>query len=108
MLPKIPITAVITMIMSMAVLSTPLDWDKIAHGQKFLPMPLNYGKDFHTGMINDKQESDGLSMPHPIHYMFIPCEKNPETAPFLFYSMGGPGASVLSFWYYFNGPLRRS
>jgi hypothetical protein len=108
MLPNIPITAVITIMLSLAVLSTPLDWDKIAHGQKFLPMPLNYGGDFHTGIINDKQESYGLSMPHPIHYMFIPCEKNPETAPFLFWSMGGPGASVLSFWYYFNGPLRKS
>jgi len=100
--------AVITVILATAVFSNPIDWDSVAYGQHFIPMPLNSAPDFHTGVFDSKSDSYGLGHAHPIHYMFIPADNNPETAPFLFWSMGGPGASVLSFWYYFNGPLRKS
>ena len=100
---------VITAIFILATFCTPMDWHKIAYGQKFIPMPLNSNPDFKTGVFDSKEEAYGLNgHAHPIHYMFIPADKNHETAPFIFWHMGGPGASVLSFWYYFNGPLRRT
>jgi len=76
----------------------------LAEKQHFKNLPLSGTTPYYTGFINDKDSSLDS---HDIHYVFVPCITSPETKPFLLWTMGGPGASVLSFWYFFNGPLSK-
>ena len=80
-----------------------LDYDNLALKQDFRKLDFSPGQKYHMGTINSKKSSS--KNPHNIKYIFTPCLTNPETAPFIFYSMGGPGASAMAHEFFFNGPF---
>lgn len=82
-----------------------LDMHELAVRQRFRKLDFSPGQKSIHGKIQSRSNTKN---PHKDFYMFTPSLVNPETAPFIFYSMGGPGASAQTEEWMFNGPFNLS
>lgn len=84
-----------------------LDFESLSNSQKFKTFDIPVNKHQQTGFIHDISDPNSKKY-HKLFYIFSPCLYEPENKPVIFWSMGGPGASILAFYFLLGGPIRQS